>query len=52
MTRLVRVSPVNEQFTTQIENLTLIRVTARKAGRHQSDNQVIDKAQDNQLILL
>ncbi len=22
MTRLVRISPVNEQFTTQIENLT------------------------------
>jgi len=42
----------NELFTTQIENLTKRRVTARKAGRPKKDNQVIDNAQDNQLILL
>jgi len=42
----------NEQFTTQIENLTKKRVTARKAGRRQSDNQIIDNVQNNQLILL
>ena len=42
----------NEQFTTQIENLTKRRVTAKKAGRPKNDNQVIDNASDNQLILL
>jgi putative transposase len=42
----------HEQFITQRENLTKKRVTARKAGRPKKDNQVIDNAQDNQLILL
>jgi len=42
----------NEQFTTPIENLTLIRVTARKAERPKKDNQIRDNAQDDQLILL
>ncbi len=42
----------NEQFTTQIENLTKRRVTARKAGRPKKDNQIIDNVQNNQLILL
>ena len=42
----------NERFTTQIENLTKKRITAKKAGRPKKDNQVIDNAQDNQLILL
>jgi len=42
----------DERFTTQIENLTKRRVTARKAGRPKKDNQATDNAQDNQLILL
>jgi len=37
----------NEQFTTQIENLTKRRVTARKAGRPKKDNQIIDNVQNN-----
>ncbi len=42
----------NKRFTTQIENLTKRRVTAKKAGRPKKDNQIKDNAQDNQLILL
>jgi hypothetical protein len=33
-------------------HLTLIRVTAKKTGRLQSDNQTTDNAQDNQLHTL
>jgi len=33
-------------------NLTLIRVTARKAGLKKKDNQIRDNAQDNQLHTL